>query len=98
MDMTESEIDILVLVIGGPLFCLGIYLWAKAARHMYGLLTNFKPGKEWGRFLAFSIFMPHFFTEKGNLHRKQMLKYSGYFILLCGTPFVIVGVKQALSL
>lgn len=92
--MTETQINILVLVIGLPLFAFGFYLWAKAARHMYGLLNNFKPGREWGKFLAFSIFMPSFFTDEGNYHREQLLKYAGYFILFCGTPFIFVGLQK----
>ena len=94
--MTETQIDILVAVIGLPLFALGFYFWAKAARHMYGLINNFKAGREWGKYLAFSMFMSSFFTDEGNYHRKEMLKYTGFFILFCGTPFIFVGLHKML--
>jgi hypothetical protein len=95
--MTEQQIDILVLVIGLPLFGVGLYLWAKAARHMFGLLTNFKPNMTWGRFIPICIFIPNFFTEQGNIHRVALLKYAGLFIIFCGTPFIIIGLWELLA-
>lgn len=92
--MTEQQIDIVVIVIGLPLFGVGLYLWFNAARHMIGTLNNFKPNMSWGRFIPISIFMPGFFTEQGNVHRVAMLKYAGLFILFCGLPFVAVGLWE----
>ena len=89
--MTEQQIDILVIVIGFPLFGVALYLWFNAAKHMIGLMNNFKPNMSWGRFIPISIFFPGFFTEQGNTHRIAMLKYAGLFIAFCVLPFIAVG-------
>jgi hypothetical protein len=65
-----------------------------AVRHMLGLMNNYKAGKGWGRFIAFSIFMPSFFTDKGNYHREQMLKYGGLFFIFCITPLAIQALYE----
>jgi len=95
--MTETEKDILVIVIGFPLFAVGFWLWFNAAKNMWGLLHNYKPNRDWGRYIPFSIFLPSFFTDQGNVHRKAMLKYSGLFIVFVGTPFLIAGIWELLS-
>jgi len=89
--MTEQQTNIIVIVIGLPLFGIALYLWVNAARHMIGLLNNFKPNMTWGRFIPICIFMPGFFTEQGNIHREAMLKYAGLFIAFCTLPFIIIG-------
>lgn len=95
--MSEESINILVIVVGLPLFGVGLYLWVMAVRHMFGLLKGYKPNVAWGRFIGISIFIPGFFTEEGNKHRGQLLKYAGLFVIYCGTPFLVYGLWQVFS-
>lgn len=95
--MDELIVDILVVLIGIPLFVIGFYLWAKIMRHMNGMTKNFKPNMYWGRLLFICIFIPNFFTEKGNFHRKELLKYGGLFSVYCSLPFLISGLWRVLS-
>ena len=90
--MTENIPEVVVLVVGVPLFLIGFYLWFQAARHMIGLLSHFKPNMWWGQYIPICIFIPHFFTEEGNRHRLKMLKYAGLFIVFCGTPFLAYAI------
>ncbi len=64
---------------------------------MLGTLNGYKKNMRWGRYLPFSIFIPAFFTEDGNKHREQMLKYLGLFLAYCITPFLVIGLWQLFS-
>ena len=93
--MSESQTDVLVFVVGIPLLLVGLYLWINALRHMIGLLTNFRPGRTWGMFFPFCLFMPYFFTDTGNMHRVKCLKFGGLFMVFCLVPFVVVELLEA---
>lgn len=95
--MSEETINILVMVIGLPLFGVGLYLWVMATRHMFGLLNGFKPNMGWGRYFPFCVLFPSFFTEDGNRHRESLLKYVGLFIAYCITPFLVIGLWHLFS-
>lgn len=64
--------------------CIGAAInWGYSAYYMLKTLRNYHPERQWGRYMAFSLFMPWFFTEEGNKHRQLLLKHMGYFLLLC---------------
>jgi hypothetical protein len=89
--MTEQQIDILCLVFGLPIFGMATYFWFNGAKHMLGLLNNFKPSMWWGKFIPFCVFIPAFFTDEGNFHRMKMLRYSGLFILCTAGPLIVIS-------
>jgi hypothetical protein len=55
--------------------------WFFAAYYMIKTLNRFHPQRQWGKFLAFSLFLSWFFTEEGNLYRVKLLKAVGLFLL-----------------
>ena len=48
---------------------------------MIKTLNRFHPQRQWGKLLAFSLFLSWFFTEEGNLYRVKLLKAAGLFLL-----------------
>lgn len=55
--------------------------WIFTAYYMIKILNRYHPQRQWGKFLAFSLFSPWFFTEEGNLYRLKLLKAGGLFLL-----------------
>ena len=80
--MNTDGIAIIGIILFIVCFIAAVIAWGYAFYYMAKTLGNFHPERKWGKFIAFSIFMPWFFTEQGNIYRKQLLKYSGYFVLL----------------
>jgi hypothetical protein len=78
--------------------CMSAFVvWIFAAYHLFKTTNNFKPEKEWGRFIPFSLFMPTLFTETGNVHRAKFLRATGYFVLLIATGFGLGLINEALK-
>lgn len=55
--------------------------WFFAAYYMIKTMSHFHPQRQWGKFVAFSLFTPWFFTEEGNFYRVRLLKAGGLFFL-----------------
>jgi hypothetical protein len=87
--MSEKVFDIVVIAIGLPVAAVGFYLWFIAARHFVGSLIHFNWKRWWGLFIPVCMFIPYFFTEKGNYHRERFLWYAALFLAFCLTPIVI---------
>ncbi len=85
-----NQFGIAVTVIVAVLiFTVAIYAWIKAVRHMWGLLHNTK-GKHAIHILTpFSMFMPSLYTDIGNYHRVNFIKYTALFFAVCGIPFIL---------
>jgi hypothetical protein len=78
--------------------CISAFIaWLFAAYHLIKTTRNFKPEKEWGIFIPFSLFIPNFFTEIGNSHREKCLRATGYFILLIAAGFGSGFINEALK-
>lgn len=71
----------------------GVISWGFAAYYMVKTLGRFHPDRQWGKFVAFSFFIPWFFTEEGNVYRVKLLRSSGLFVL-----FIAIGAGIGLTL
>ena len=89
--MTEQQSDIVVIVVGLPLFIVSMYLWFKVVKCMTDTLANVKPEESKNPIRAIFIFMPGYLTDLGNAHRADMLKYLRHFLLSIALPFILVG-------
>lgn len=70
----------------------GVISWCFAAYYMFKVMPRFRPGREWGRYVPFSIFSSWFFTDDGNLFRAKLLKSGSLFVL-----FVALGAAIGLG-
>src|SRR5687768_7848523 len=88
----------LLLLVGLPIFGFALYLWAQALRHMIGMLKHTQRSV-WvvGAFGAFALACPFLFTDKGNTHRVQCLAYTGAFVAICATPFLVLFILETVS-
>lgn len=76
------------LILAPFVLCLvgGLISWGFAAYYMVKTMVRFRPDRQWGMYVPFSIFLSSFFTDEGNFYRVKLLKASGLFIV-----FVAMG-------
>jgi hypothetical protein len=48
---------------------------------MIKTMTRFYPGREWGKYIPISVFLPWFFTEEGNSYRAKLLRAVSIFLV-----------------
>lgn len=84
------------LILAPFVLCLvgGFISWGFAAYYMFKTMVRFRPDRQWGRYVPYSIFLPSFFTEEGNVYRLKLLRASGLFILFIALAGAIgFGIK-----
>jgi hypothetical protein len=76
------------LILAPFVLCLvGAFVsWGFAAYYIFKTIVRFRPDRQWGRYVPYSIFFSSFFTEEGNFYRVKLLRSSGLFVL-----FVALG-------
>lgn len=85
------------LILAPFVLCLvgGIISWGFAAYYMFKTMARFRPDRQWGRFVPYSIFYSSFFTEEGNVYRVKLLRAGGAFILFIALGGAIgFGIKM----
>lgn len=88
----ENNIKVLIGVLVIVAFVPAIFFFLRAAYQFVLMLGNFRSGKHEfaANLLPFLVpFMPHVFTEQGNIHRRAFL--SNLFWSLCCIAFIGVG-------
>lgn len=82
-ELNIEGVELIGIVLFIACFIAAVINWGYSAYYMIKTIGNFHPDREWGKYIAFSLFIPWFFTEEGNMYRKHLLKHAGYFVLLC---------------
>ncbi|MGZ5075293.1 MAG: hypothetical protein ACXV9R_01615 [Methylobacter sp.] len=94
--MYTEGIAIVTVVLFVAIWIAGVIAWGYAAVYMFKTMVNYHPGREWGKFLPISLFMPWFFTAEGNKYRVNLLKSSGVFIVLVLSGFGVDFLNESL--
>jgi hypothetical protein len=76
---------------------IGFIVWCIAAKHMYGLMTNYKPEMKTGMQNPKSISRAEYFTEAGNFHRERLVRYGFIFCLMVLIPLLVITLVGVIS-
>jgi hypothetical protein len=74
-----------------------VVTWFLAAKCMLKTLEGYRPDRQWGKLLPFSLLMPCFFTEEGNRHRTALLRHMLHSSLFAGAGLGIGMALRALG-
>ena len=78
------------LIGGFVLLCVGgVVSWGFGTYYMVKTFSRFHPDRTWGKFVPFSLFLPWFFTDEGNVYRVKLLRASAVFLACVGGGFGI---------
>lgn len=95
--MLAAGLEILAVILFVTIWIAGLFTWGFLVFYMFKTVTSFHPQRTWGKFLGFSVFMPWFFTEKGNWYRRRMLRAIGLFVILILMGFGIAYVSDTIK-
>jgi hypothetical protein len=75
---------------------VAVAAWGFAAYYMIKALNRFHPDRAWGKYVGFSLFVPWFFTEEGNIYRVKLLRSGGIFVAMVGVALLFGAVTGTL--
>ena len=87
----ERYLQLASIALAVVAFVPAFFFFFVAAKHFVQMLTHFRSGRHdmVANLLPFLIpFMPHLFTEQGNIHRAEFVTNMGWF--LCCFAFIVL--------